>query len=327
MTTATKKTPKAKAAKIKAAVARGAKVNKEHELDSLKQVQEALSGCSLTFHWWGILKVVDREDNETAAKALNAESNAIRTQRRLIDTGLDEWKALQQIRSATKQWYDWRTFPYVVTGQRLFRKEMRDTIWSQVAQFAEELNTAANALNNRRADVIEWAKAHLGDAFDERLYPEDWRKSFALTIREHSIEPPSYLRHTNAEEYQQTLRRSLQDIGASMQRFESQCMAQVGSSVGRLASALTNGGGIREATVANMQDTFKRIMEMRFEGTAVFKSAMREAEDIVNGVSMFELRNSHGTREETRKKLEQLMARHKELAEAAVKKAAVEVTQ
>lgn len=299
-----------------------APANGADEFDTLKAIQEALSGCSLTFHWWGIMRTADARENEKAAASINADADVIRTQRRLIDTRMEEWKNLQQIRSAAKQWYDWNTFPYVVGGQRLFRRERREGIWSKVREYSVMLAEATARLTAKRPEIVDWARKKLGDAFDESLYPADFANKFSMEIREHSIEPPSYLRHTNAEEYQRTLQRSLLDIQDSMRRFESQCMQQIGQNIGRIANNIANDATVRESTVRNMQETFGRIAQMRFEGTAVFHEAMKEAEGIINGVTLFDLRNSKGTRDETRKKLEALMARHKELQQAVIAKAA-----
>ena len=52
-------------------------------------------------------------------------------------------------------------------------------------------------------DILEGAQKLLRDAFDPSAYPTKWSDVFSLELREHSIEPPSYLMHTNAEEYQQ----------------------------------------------------------------------------------------------------------------------------
>lgn len=311
MTTKTKKAPKNKKP-----------IEKSGKLDTLKQIQEALSGCSLTFHWWGIMRATGKDENATAAASINADADVIKTKRLLIDTKLEEWRDLARIRSAAKQWYDWHTFPYIVSGQRLFRREMRETVWGQIASYTTELATATTRLNAKRNDILEWARTKLGDAFDANLYPDDFASKFGMEIREHSIEPPSYLRHTNAEEYQRTLQRSLADIQSSMGAFQNQCMAQIGQSVGRIVSNIASDSTVRESTVKNMQDTFARIAQMRFDGTAVFKAAMEEAKGIVDGVTMFDLRNSAGTREETKKKLETLMDRYNELQTAALAKAA-----
>lgn len=296
------------------------------ELSTLERVREALSGCSLHFNWLGIQRSVSKNVNDVAAAAVKASSRAFKGVSTLIDTSMQEWKDLQSLRTALTAEYNYKTFKYVIEGQRLFRKDMRESIWGDVAVAAKEIQSAARKLQAKRDVVIAWAAANLGDAFDGANYPDDLSTKFGVSIREHSIEPPSYLMHTNAEEYKQTLKRQLADIQSSMQSFERDCMQQVGESVGRMVQALGTGGTMRESTLAGMQSTFSRIATMRFEGTAAFKAAMEEARGAVDGVSLGDLRRSHGARKGTRQKLERLLDKYKGLKEAAAKKAADNLT-
>jgi hypothetical protein len=53
----------------------------------------------------------------------------------------------------------------------------------------------------------------------------------------------------------------------------------------------------------------------------LFKRCMTEAQDIIDGVSLFDLRSSAGAKKETNTKLLSLMTRYKELQDAALKRA------
>ena len=289
------------------------RVPSEQEFNSLAEVKASLGGVSLSWNWFGVERMVGKAANAKAAAALNTTAGLIKTRRELIDKSMEEWKRLQEIRTGCTQTYNSMTFKYVIEGQRLFRLDMKEQVWSTVKKYQADLVEAAARFHAKRDDIIKWAKDNLGDCFDETLYPSDFTKFFSVTIREHSIEPPSYLRHTNAEEYQQTLRRTLMDVRNSMLDFEKQCSQQIGQSIGRVMNALTNGTALHESNLINVQNTFARIAMMKFEGTQAFKATMEAAEKVVEKVSIQDLRRSAGARQEVRDKLRNLLEEYKAL--------------
>jgi hypothetical protein len=299
-----------------------APVEKAGSFDTLKAIQEALSGVSFSFTGWGVIRQVDDVDNRTAAESLDADPEAIRTQRLLIDRKMEAFLDMGRTKAAARKWLEFRTFPYCITNVRLFRRDQRDIIWEGAEEWQRELRRAATILNSHMEDIHAYGKRMMGRTFNADLYPKDFTEAYTMTVREVSIEPPSYLRYTNAEEYQRTIERTLTDIAASQRSFEQECTTQVGYSVGRMVEAMSRDGGVlREANLVNMQRTFARIMRMKFDGTAVFKAAMAEAQAVVKGVTLTEMKKPGGVREATKEKLQQLLNRYKELKEAAAARA------
>jgi hypothetical protein len=287
---------------------------------TLQQVKEQLSGVSLSLPGWGILRKVSSVQNAAAAAAMKANPKLVKASRVLVDVEMEEWKDLQAARTGARAWFNYHTFPYCVEGQRLFRKDRRDSIWRHAKEWAEEIKEAADKLTDSREGILEWAQGELGDAFDPNLYPQDFADRFSLIIREHSIEPPSYLMHTNAEEYQRTLERQLRDVESSMRDFEQQCTQSVGESVGRILRAVNTDGKLYSSSLEGIQKVISRIGMMRFEGTAVFQAAMRDAKEAIQGVGIAELRRPGGVRKKTTERLKQLMERYKDLKAAAAAK-------
>lgn len=286
-----------------------------------KQVTEMFSGCSLSFPWFGTMRSVGTANNAAAAASIEAEEHVVHTTVTIIDTRLEEYKNLGRIRTAAQGWYDYNTVPYVVRGQRLFMRDRREAIWEGVKERREVLKEAASKLNNRRDDILAWAQKSLGKAFDANLYPKDFTDKFDMVIREHSIDPPSYLAHTNADEYKRTLELTLRDMGESMKRFEQQCMAQVGQSVQTLASQLNGDSAVRQTTLDGLLRVLNRVGQMKFEGTQMFNAAMSDAKEIIDGVEITDLRRPGGVRADVKDRLQALLARYAELREASTKKA------
>jgi hypothetical protein len=104
-----------------------------------------------------------------------------------------------------------------------------------------------------------------------------------------------------------------------MRAFERQLMAQLASATQNMAQNLGN-DRVLAPNVEGFARLFDRCAQMRFEGTEVFRRAMGEAKEIIDGVEVTELRASKGLRVETKEKLERLMGRYKQLQEAVAKK-------
>lgn len=285
-------------------------------MSNIDQVKEMLSGISLKLGGFGVQRQVAKAENDLAAEALEAEPAAIKTSRLLIDRNMEEYKDVSRIRTACREWFYSLTLPYPVDNIRLFRRDMRDKIMAEADEWRGRIRRAASRLTLKSEEILAWARKSLGRAFDAKLYPEDYCTEYTFDLREHSIEPPSYLAASNAESYKRELARRMSDIEAGMQQFERQCMEQIGGNVSRLVSAMSGGTRLEGSNLEQMRKVFQRIATLKFQGTAVFKQAMEEFKESVDGVGASELRRPGGVRDETKAKLEGLMTRYKSLLEA-----------
>lgn len=289
------------------------KLKKVKDRDELLEV---LSGCSLTFHWWGIYKLVPREQQEAAAKAIDADRKVIKTQKVKIDLSMPEWKDLQSLRSSITGWYNFRTFDYCVKGHRLFRREMKEELWKGVEQHQKDLAASAQRLQQKRNDIIAWAKATLGKAFDHKDYPDTFAGAFSVQIREHSINPPDYLRTTDESEYYRHQQQTVKDIGLAMERFEAQCAGKILSAVQKVNEVLQAGEAPRPQTIDTIRNAFDRIAKMKFRGTAAFEACKKEVDQLIQGTNLKDVRRMKSSHDEAKEKFAALLKRHQELLSA-----------
>lgn len=301
------------ATKTKKATPKLKKVNDRDEL------LEVLSGCSLSFSWWGTTKMVPREQQEMAAKAIDADRTAIKTNKIKIDVHLPEWKDLQALRSSIQGWYNFRTFDYCVRGQRLFRREMRQEIWEGVEQHQKDLDEASKRLQAKRNDIIAWGKSKLGQAFDHKDYPDTFAGAFSVQIREHSINPPDYLRTTDESEYYRHQQQTVKDIGLAMERFEAQCASKILSAVQKVNEVLQAGEAPRPQTIDTIRNAFDRIAKMKFRGTAAFEACKKEVDQLIQGTNLKDVRRMKSSHDEAKQKFAALLKRHQELLNAVAK--------
>jgi hypothetical protein len=295
---------------------------------TLEEIKATLSGASMTLHFWRPEKACRKEERHAAAVALEADDRRIKARKEVIDTSHPAWRAAVKARTAARAWWDFSTFPCLVPGQRYFLRSRREELWAAAAEHGAALAKDGADLDACREELVAEARASLGRTFDPAAYPISWEAEFSVELREHAIDPPSYLAFTNAEEYQRELQRSLRDIEAGMRRFEQDCFRQMGEASARLLGNLQDGARIMGGNVESFRRLFSRVAQMQFEGTQVFRSALAEAQDVLDGVEPDDLRRSAGLRAETRERLEALIGRYQQLQGVVLAKgkAGVEAT-
>ena len=293
-----------------------------NDLNTLQQIQATLTGGSMQIRWWNPVKGFAGNEISEAAEAMNADREVISARKKVLDIHHPAWKGVVGIRTQVRNWWDHNTLPYVFSGVRLLRIQNLPEMMTELATYTAELAVAVQALDAALPDLVERARDRMGRLFDPTVYPASFKGMFGFEFRERSIEPPSYLRHTNAEEYKRQLARSLEDIGASMKKFEAQCWNRLSDLTARLQQMTSEGGAVYGSTLSNFQKLFDQVATLNFEGTQCFQEALGEAREILDGVTPEELRASQGLRQEVYAKAGAMARRFEQLGSTVA-----EVTQ
>lgn len=291
---------------------------------TVEEIKETLSCASLHKSGWTPERTAAKGENVIAAKALKIEEDRLfKGKKVIIDTNIEPWRRLKATQAHAQRWWDGVTFPFVHEGTRLFLREDRERIWKEVAKFDAQVKEQGRVMDRMRPEILGWAEKALGPTYDASLYPASWEQTFAVEVREHSIDPPKYLERADAEEYRRELQRTLADVERSMARFEQDCMARLGAAGSQLAAHLASGGnnGVG-AQYENFVELFDRVSRMKFEGTQLFKSAMAEARQIIGGVTVGELKRDLGKRAETRERLARMTEKYLQAKQQVERKAA-----
>ncbi len=291
---------------------------KKKEMERLQEIQEALTGASLSFHWWAPYKKLEQGERATAADALEADSETLSAKKRLIDTKTCQpWLDLVKAQNNVRGWWEFNSFPYTVKGMRLILREKKKELFARVGEFQEEIAELAKRMDGQRKEILAEAKAKLGTMYRPDAYPKagEWAGEFRVEVRERSIEPPSYLQHTNAEEYRRELQKNLMDIQGSMRKFEEQCWKRMGQLSASLAAGLQPDGKLHGSNLEGFQKLFQQVGNLNFEGTAVFREAMQEAKGILEGISVEELRTLRGLKVDVRQQMEGFLGKFQQLKE------------
>lgn len=272
---------------------------------SLEAVRETLTGASLQIHWWSPLKGLENDEKETAAASLEASREFLLGRKKILDDSHPRWKAVVNVRTRLRQYWDFATMPYCMQGVRMVLRAKKSEIFAKIEEFQAELSEASRQLDEVRYELIDTARRQLGRMFRAEYYPDTFQGKFTLEARERSIEPPSYLMHTNAEEYRRELERSLSDIQQGLAKFEQDCWRQLAGLAEKLHLAMT--GRLQGSSLENFAGLFDRVAFMNFEGSEAFKQALGKAQDILEDVSVDDLRKSSGLKGRIKADIESLV--------------------
>lgn len=280
---------------------------------TIQALKDNLSAGILTVRWWSPSRAGSEQDRDTTAGALRAERRRIKVRKDVIDTQHSAWRELVALRTSIRAWWEYETMPYVLPGQRLFHKDRRRLLWEEGARFDAALRRQGRGLESARPDLLAEARYALGEAFDAKLYPDDWSDLFRLDLHEVSIDPPAYLERDDLTAYRAQVELTMSGIRESAERFQEECFALLGDSLARLLSNTEDGNRIMTQNIDNIGRTIQRVAQMRFEGTAVFKQALSEAHDLIEGVTAERLRTDKPFREDTPSRLASILTRYQQL--------------
>ena len=284
-----------------------------------EQVREFLTGSTLSFHWWGASRSFERDGILATAETLEADHEMISARNRIIDTRHPAYRALTSLRSSIQHHWKQHTMPYVIPGMRLARREQMPDLTDSLQRLAADAAVLAGKLDLARGEIIAQARSRLGKLFREWHYPESFVELFTVEFRERSIDPPNYLAQSNAEEYKRQLMQSVRDVQVSLDKFQTECWQHLGELTRKLTTMLRlkddpeQDVRLHQSQVSNFKSLFDRTARLNFQGTALFSTAMREAQTILAGVTVEELRDSKGLRGRVRADLEGLAGRFEQL--------------
>jgi hypothetical protein len=289
---------------------------------SVKQLKEQLSSARMIPHQWGPDRAGSVAERDRAAEANNVKKkNRYRTRKTTIDVEMAEWRDLKQAVSYASWWWEQNTFEYL-WGQRLFYRDRRDELWGEIRRLDGVIKKKAAALDGKRAEILAEAREALGDAYDESCYPAKWADVFSLEPVEFNLDPPSYLERDDQKEYKRQMLAVLGNVEHSQRQFEQQCYQRMAQVSYGLSQALGKEGGRGLGDNAKgMAALFDRVHAMRFEGTAAFRTCMQEAKALIEGVDFDEVKQDKEAREDVRRRLLEVIERHKALKEKVMERA------
>lgn len=258
------------------------------------------------------------DDSQRAKSALphNANADALRIQKRLIDTRNEAMRNVRAVQSQATFFWKMATIPFVEKGVRLLPQ-------SKVAEFEEtmdgykrDLARAVNELDSERVVLIDSARASLGDLFDEADYPSTFVGRFTISHSIYEVSVPNHLKEMHPEIYERQAQLLRRRFETSVAMFENEIADELRRVTAKLAESLKPGddGKVKrfhKSAVENVNKLFDRFSELDFSGrNGGAKSALGkmldEARNVVDGKTAKSLKGDATQRNEVGQVMERL---------------------
>ncbi len=256
----------------------------------------------------------------TLCKPTDTDEDSLSATKKLVGRQFTCWKQISAVRTRLGQHWNSRIYDYVVPGQRLVLREDMPKLRNELDEIMEETIPLITELNLWLPRIKEDAQQRLKSLYSPEDYPEEFTAElFSMEFREHAIEPPSYLAHSNAEEYRRQLVGSVKDVEAGLAKFTQGVWVELADLTQRLHNAMLpaeageNRPAIHVSTLEAIRPLFDRVASLNFSGCAVLQEALGEVRDILRSVDVKDLRKSTGLRDEVREGIAGVVSRFHEL--------------
>ena len=282
-----------------------------HSVTPGDRLQAETTAVRLHIRWPGIRKTLDSSQRQRACDAFEADLKSLSAAKKLLDTSHPKFKAASKVRSQAIAYWRGITLPYIETGVRLIRRGDVTSCDAQMAQFRDELAAAVKQLDDCYGELIQQARARLGDLFSSEDYPASLTDLFEIRWDYPSCTPPEYLRTVAPDLYQAECLRVRQQFSEAVELAESAFADELATLVNHLADKLAGEDDgkpkvFRDSAVTNLLEFFERFQKLNINSDDQLDSLVERARGVVSGVRPQNLRDQATLRREVSDRLSQV---------------------
>lgn len=275
------------------------------------RLQAETTAVRLHIRWPGVRKTLDDGQKQRAAEAFDADLKSLSAAKKLLDTSHPKFKAVSKVRSQTIAYWRGITLPYIEPGVRLIRRGDVTSCDIQMAKFRDELSEAVEQLDACYGELIQQARARLGDLFSPEDYPTNLTDLFAISWDYPSCTPPDYLRTVSPELYHAECLRVRERFSEAVELAESAFAEELATLVNHLADKLSGDDDgkpkvFRDSAVTNLLEFFERFQHLNIRSDEQLDALVERARGVVSGVGPQRLRDQATLRREVADRLAQV---------------------
>jgi hypothetical protein len=275
------------------------------------RLQAETTAVRLHIRWPGVRKTLDDTQKQRACDAFDADIKSLSAAKKLLDTSHPRFKAVSKVRSQAIAYWRGVTLPYIEPGVRLIRRGDVTACDNKMAEFREELAQAVSELDDCYGELIQQARARLGDLFSSEDYPTSLTDLFAISWDYPSCTPPEYLRTVSPELYQAECLRVRERFSEAVELAEAAFAEELATLVNHLADKLSGDDDgkpkvFRDSAVTNLLEFFDRFQHLNIRSNDQLDSLVERARGVVSGVGPQNLRDQSTLRREVADRLSQV---------------------
>lgn len=279
-----------------------------------QRLRATMAACRVRFTWFGTQKSLTPEQRAAAAEAFDADGQALRAGKQLLDTRHTAYRAVTAIRTRITDSWRGCSLPFPEPGVRLIRQDQVDTFATTLTDLRAELHDAVHNLDRHFDELKQAAAQRLGALYNPADYPATLRGLFDVTYEFPSIEPPAYLVALSPGLYQEEQARVAARFEEAVRLAEQTFLEEFARLVEHLGERVTgvNDDGspkvFRDSAVGNLLEFFDRFRQLNVRSNAQLDALVAEAQRIVRGVGAQDLRDSAGLRDRVATQLSQVQS-------------------
>jgi hypothetical protein len=281
--------------------------------NSAQRLRTTMAAVRLAFTWLGVRKTLAPEQRTTAARAFHADRELLSASKLILDTKNAAYRNVARVRSEASGYWRAETLPFPEAGLRLLPQQKLAAFDSRMAQYRQELQSAASELAAQYDTIKSEAQRRLGTLFNASDYPTTLDGLFDLEVTYPSIEPPAYLVSLHPEVYQAEQARVRERFESAVELAEQAFATELQRLTAHLAERLTglHDGQpkvFRDSAVENLREFFERFRRLNIRSSPELDMLVEEAQQVITGIEPQQLRDSVRLRQMVARDFEQIQA-------------------
>jgi hypothetical protein len=266
------------------------------------ELRQTMGAVKLSFSWLGTQRKLSDTQTKQAADTFHAATDLVTASKRLIDTKNATYRTLTAIKSQASSYWRSMTLPYPQEGIRLIKQADVAAFEDKMREFREQLAAAASNLQLEYESIKEASREKLGDLFNPTDYPPTLDGVFEIKWEYPPVEPPNYLMTFNPELYSQEQSRVQHRFEAAVVMAENAFAEQLQEMIAHLIERLTDEPDgtkktFRSSAVENFKEFYDNFRRMNVRSNAQLEGLIRQANDLVAGVDVADLRKNADLRQ------------------------------
>ena len=283
------------------------------ERNAAQRLRTTMAAVRLAFTWLGVRKTLAPEQRTTAARAFHADRELLSASKLILDTKNTAYRNVARVRSEASGYWRAETLPFPEAGLRLLPQQKLPAFDSRMAQYRQELQSAASELASQYDTMKSEAQRRLGTLFNQADYPSTLDGLFDLEVTYPAIEPPQYLVSLHPEVYQQEQARVRERFENAVELAEQAFATELQRLTAHLAERLTglHDGQpkvFRDSAVENLREFFERFRRLNIRSSSELDMLVEEAQQVITGIEPQQLRDSVRLRQMVARDFEQIQA-------------------
>lgn len=212
-----------------------------------ERIRDVSHGFRVSFAGLSRTKTVKDKVQQEIADEYDADSDALRTIKKLIPSTHPAVKAVTAAKGKVEAYFVSRTLPFPEKGVRLFcsREVAPAARTAEVEAFLDELQSlvgdyyvAAAELDEQWQSVLAQAKREQGKLFDEDDYPTSVKATLQCKVYPYNVDIPGYYAQMSSRHYQEARQLLLSRFEEAARMQESVVAKAISAAVETLAASV-----------------------------------------------------------------------------------------